>query len=230
MSGLICYFCGWSQHHVDEGWCSLHDEEYDLESILSYPNLDDASSPFEELSAHLSQHRSGGFNLERTQLKELVAAVYRNAGFQVVLASQAKDADRNLILLRRDHSDYAMVEIVHHRNRGGVNLVRQLQGVHLPEEAPPAILFSVSGPSANAEEKKSTADPKRTSCTFELAILSNLLNEAGLTQEPLGTTIERDPDRSRYRNWFVEQFDRPLDPLQSGNPSVQGGGPKTLIM
>lgn len=227
LSGMDCFFCGWTQWHMEESWCSLYDEAQDRQAILLERTLSDPDLAISEIRAALSHSPSMAVELTPRRFEEVVHSVYRELGYDAVLTQQSKDEGRDLILFGKSPKDFAIVEVKRYANRVGVELVRQLRGVQLREDAPRAILVTTTGFTAGAKKEAAHRVPARKGYAMELVLISELLSEIAVTHEPLADVMASGRGRENYRRWFNDTFQ--LSVRDTVNPLVESGGPKTLI-
>lgn len=112
----------------------------------------------------------------------------------------------------------------------GVEIVRQLRGVQLRDDAPRAILVSASSFTAGAKREAADLVPARLGYSMELVTISDLLAELGLTDEPLASVMATDRDRSSFRRWFRNTFKVTDTEGRTSNPTVRNGGPKSMVL
>jgi hypothetical protein len=228
LTGLECYFCGWFQWHMSESWCTLYDEEQFRQAILVDLDVDDPSLAESEIRAGLVGDRMRAQLLSPRRFEELVANIYKDLGYEVVLTRSSRDDGRDIILYGKGHEEFAIVEVKRHKERIGVEFVRQLRGVQLREDAPRAILVSAAGFTAGAQAEASHHGPVRRGYTMALTDISDLLSELKLTGEPLINVAAAARDRGPFRTWFTKAFSGIGESRGKANPRIADGGPTTI--
>jgi Restriction endonuclease len=227
VTGLNCYFCGWFQWYMAESWCSLYDEEQFKQAILIDLEPNNPSLVESEIRAALVADSKRSLLLTPRRFEEVVSGIYKDLGYRSVLTRSSKDGGRDVILWGKSSEDNAIVEVKRYKDRIGVEFVRQLRGVQLREGAPRAILVSASGFTTGALSEAKHPGPARHGFVMELADISDLLSELGLTSEPLANISAIDRDRTPYRAWFAETFNSGTS--HTGNPQINSGGPETIV-
>ena len=231
IDGLDCYFCGWSQWHMAESWCSLYDEEQYQQSILEKIEADDPTAAEFELRAGLVADIARAQMLSPRRVEQMVSSIYHDLGYEAILTQESRDGGRDILLFRKTagKEEFGIVEVKRHRERIGVEFVRQLRGVQLREEAPLAILVSASGFTAGAKIEAASSGPTRRGFVMELRHLSDLLAELGLTNEPLINVMAVGRGREEYHRWFASEFEADVS-RKGGNPLRSSGSDKTLVL
>ena len=231
LDGLDCCFCGWSQWFMAESWCSLYDEEQHQQSILDEVQPNDPSLAESEIRQGLTADAERAQLLSPRRIEEVVSSIYRDLGYVSILTQRSRDGGRDLLLFGNSEGnaqEFAIVEVKRHRERVGVEFVRQLRGVQLRDGAPLAILVSASGFTAGAQIEAASPRATRHGFAMELRQISDLLAELGLTEEPMANLMATGRARADYRRWFESEF-RASD-REGGNPVVTGGSPTTMVL
>ena len=120
---------------------------YELEDAnrceIWLPNID------AELVAALQRDPNGVYGLTPRRFEELIAAVFRNQGFDIALTPETKDGGYDVIAVQHDQftgSTRYLVECKRYeeRNRVGVGIVRGLYGVVCSENATKGLVVTSS--------------------------------------------------------------------------------------
>jgi Restriction endonuclease len=212
-----------------ESWCSLYDEEQFRQSILTELESSDTSLAESEIRAGIVAAPERALLLSPRRFEQVVAGVYRDLGYEAVLTRSSKDRGRDIILYGKVGATYAIVEVKRYKSRVGVEIVRQLRGVQLREGTDLAILVSASGFTLGAEREASDSRPVRRGYSMMLQDISDLLDQLGLTEEPLVNCMASSRERDKYRRWFGTTFDLTNDTGAVVNPTIRSGDTKTIV-
>lgn len=224
IDGLDCYFCGWYWRRMQESWCSLYDEEQDTYAALTELAVDDASITFPEMAAELNARPALALKMSPRRFEEFVADAYRDIGFDVVLTPPTRDDGIDLYLLSNGRR-HAIVEVKRHRNKLGVELVRQVRGVQMREDTELALLVSASGFTSGARREAAHPMPLRRGYRMQLADLTEVLSQLSLIGTPVGDQLVTESGRHDYRAWLARELGAQLD---RGNPKLRSGGARTI--
>jgi hypothetical protein len=125
----------------------LYRPQYVLEFVQSaslwLPNIE------EEMLEYFARHPKDMLRMPSRKFEELVAAIFKNNGFEVELTPAIKDGGLDLIAIRNDGLTGKLFHIIEckrwsHEHRVGVGVVRQLQGVMGSTGATKGILVTTS--------------------------------------------------------------------------------------
>lgn len=119
------------------------------------PNLLLASAPLwvpdvaDEMLAYFRRHPEKMYDMASRKFEELIAAVFRNQGFQVELTPKTRDGGFDVLAVSKDQftgKSSFLVECKRHRadNKIGVGIVRSLLGVVDDQRATKGIVATTS--------------------------------------------------------------------------------------
>lgn len=204
MGARYCGFCGWlrSRHHLEH---RIIEDIWHEESLLRTLDINSAEVSFKELQQAIVAYPDRIDHMHHRRFEQLIADVFRNNGYSVELTRSTRDGGRDLIVLRKDSNEEAIVEVKRHRRRVGVELVRQLRGVQLRDGVPHAALVAARGFTSDAHVEASS--PRPAALGFNLSLLDalDLLRSLDLLREPAQSISALNRHREAYRAWIVGQ-------------------------
>ena len=188
---LKCLLCGWfacssyrDAHQaqvplvgtgVTTGNWVQSDAEH-LRFILHEFEMSSEEVALAELGTYIRQHPREFNNLSWRRFEELVADVFRNYGYKVILTNPSRDNGADLILLEYDSArPYAIVECKRYRSdrKIQVDLVRKLVGAVIDWDVQKAYLVSSTDFSKGAKE--AAARYRSKGFEIDLVALSDIL-------------------------------------------------------
>lgn len=155
-----CRICGfmytlWGEVVGGEGTVFDPNRELVYLRLSALVNLD-ISSPevaLDELGSHLRRRFSDLRYLRSRTFEKLVADIYREHGYQVILTKQTRDGGYDVVLLETSAENRILVECKRHFKPIGVGMVRQLLGVQLVRGVPKAKLVATTKFTPHAKEE-----------------------------------------------------------------------------
>jgi Restriction endonuclease len=129
---------------------------YRSANILVPATRIELSSVNEELIRYLASHPKTLYNLEPRRFEELVAAIFRDFGYEVILTPRTRDGGFDIRAVRKDSVGTLLYLVECKRyadtNPVGVEIVRGLHGVAAVERATCAVIATTSHFTKDAKE------------------------------------------------------------------------------
>lgn len=127
----------------------LFDEIYEIDSTLLIPETRlELLNVNEELIKYLAKHPEKLYELTSRKFEELVADIFRNQGFEVILTPKTRDGGIDIQAVSKNSLGTMLYLIECKRYQSsckvGVELVRELYGVKNSERATMAFLVTTS--------------------------------------------------------------------------------------
>jgi Restriction endonuclease len=149
---LNCPLCGWNIDYVVHGtyvdpYRPIISYEINVATVLLQLDVNASHLGFDELGAFLRSHTNALYDLSWRRFESLVADVYRQLGFNVILTQPSKDDGADILILRNDNlSVNAIIECKRFaaERRVGVSLVRTLVGAAVMWDVRRATLVTTS--------------------------------------------------------------------------------------
>lgn len=177
----VCNLCGF--------WCEINDYDHGMtnhvtmiqRSMLQQFNINDAALEYKEIGSHLNNNYSDIYNLSPRVFEELIADVYKNLGYEVVLTQQSNDGGFDLILLEKNSHDQILVECKRYApsRKVGVELVRQLSGSMVDKETERSIFVTTSSYTKGALQYTDRLRAGKYGFSIDLAKAEQLLRSVG---------------------------------------------------
>lgn len=127
----VCDSCGWWVVEKRETNHDIHGEItriYRAVPSLKRLALSDVSVPTEELKQYLTRNYYARFEIHPKKYEELVASVFRNAGYHVRVTSYSGDDGIDLFLFDANNNDLVGVQVKRHRGKIEAGQIRELAG------------------------------------------------------------------------------------------------------
>lgn len=209
---LFCGFCGWGFKH--QRAAHFRGEGKHRRILRSLP-IESAELSLGELRTAIAARPERAAQLPSRRFEELVGDVFANEGYRVELTRPTRDGGRDLIVLRESDEIEAIVEVKRHKQRVGVDLVRQLRGVQIRDNAPYAILVATTGFSKEAHAEAAARVPAAMGFTLDLYDINDLLRAMDTLAEPVESPSALERSRERYRAWLEENLGEQATPPRS---------------
>jgi len=191
-----CDFCGYFERvepDADEPW-----EETHTWAVLLPFEINDLRTPLETVGAHLHRRAERLQDLTWRRFEELLASMFREHGFQVVLGRGTKDRGIDLILLEANTGTRTLVQAKRWRGNVGVGAVRELRGVQLRENVRKAILAATSGFTYSARAEADAAIPRLLGFKLDLMAATDIARELGVFRSHETSLVDVDRLRAAY--------------------------------
>jgi HJR/Mrr/RecB family endonuclease len=193
-----CGYCGWGvrgEYFEDEELSTSRQ----MENILRDFEVSSAEVTFSELGAFLKTNYESVYSLSPRRFELLVGDVFKNQGFQVEVTRSSKDGGYDLILLN-DSSYQTIVEVKCYKQRVGVELVRQLRGVQLRENAKSAVLVTASSFTRGAVLEAKAATPNEYGFELQLIDANDILKLLDVYTDKTFSLVDVEQMRNKFRD------------------------------
>ncbi|MCP3854036.1 MAG: restriction endonuclease [Actinomycetia bacterium] len=141
--------------------------------------------------------------VDPTRFEHVIASIFRDVGYTVEVTRRTQDGGKDLVILQDGHT-HAIVEVKRHRQRVGVELVRQLLGVQLRDGERRAILVASNGFTSGAIREAGSKGPRSLGFELELISALDILRAAELLEEPAMSISAIERSRQDYRHWRAQ--------------------------
>lgn len=176
IANVNCTICGWGlvSSYYDNGEGETVYTGQKEKIILRIDDLNSDELCYNEIAESLK------FDYERIQLLSprkvelLIADVFRNYGYKVIVTKQTRDGGADIILFDNNGTK-SLVEVKRHKNKLGVEFVRKLLGVQLIRNVSYARLITTGQFSKSAEKEAKLNNSQTNGFNIELCDASVLL-------------------------------------------------------
>jgi hypothetical protein len=192
-----CSFCGYFEDRFIDDSQPLEDC-FTWAVLRSFP-INDANLALSVLGAYLHQRHDRLQDLSWRRFEELLAAMFREHGLQVVLGRGTKDHGIDLLLLEGSSGRQTLVQVKRWRGNVGVQAVRELRGVQLRENAPHAILVSSGGFTAGAHGEAKAPLPFGLGFRLDLMAATDVAKELRIFHAHDTDLVKTDHLRRNFR-------------------------------
>lgn len=201
---LDCHLCGWSIDYVVEGsytnpWEPIITYHIKSATILREFAINSADLGFAELGSFLKTHPSAVHTLHWRRFEELVADVYRQLGFRVVLTQASQDGGADILVLHHDGREISTIIECKKYSRGrriGVSLVRTLVGAAVMWDVKRAVLVTTSDFTSGA--RISVHNYRSRGFEVDLIAASELVRLLGVYNNKLTPLADLTEEERRY--------------------------------
>jgi hypothetical protein len=190
-----CSLCGWAKRR----WKSWHTElpsinsgRWATQKGLQKFSVADPRLAISELCTHLRTNFSDIYTISPRRFEELIAAVFKNLGWDVTLTKATRDGGVDMYLLQNSGMEKAIVECKRYRGKVGIGIVDRLLGVQLASGHDNAFLVTTSEFTDPAVKR--AASPTLAAKGFKLSLVDaeQLTRHLGVFNEKLPPSYLKD--------------------------------------
>ena len=201
---LDCSLCGWSIDYVVHGnYVNPYEPHIDYEintaTVLREFAVSSTDLGFDELGSYLRTHPDALHKVQWRRFEALVADVYRELGFRVVLTQESRDGGADILVLHDDgRSISTIIECKRYSpgRRIGVSLVRTLVGAAVMWDARRTVLVTTSDFTSGAQI--SAHNYRSRGFEVDLVAASDLVKLLGVYNPTMTPLADLSEDERRY--------------------------------
>lgn len=151
-------------------------------SVIKQLGINDSDLAFDELSTYLSKNYNSIYYLTPKRFEQLVASIYINQGYKIILTKQSRDGGHDIILLGSNGNKMAIVECKRYaeKNKVNVSTVRSILGVGLIEKVSDVRIVTSSYFTKPAHRIQDKLKEENSSIQLSLMDADDLIKELGV--------------------------------------------------
>ncbi|MBI3235368.1 MAG: restriction endonuclease [Bacteroidetes bacterium] len=152
-----CPLCGWYfRSTINWDWGGSWDKGNDFISRLFEFEINDDSVELKDLGNYLLRNNKSLYDLSWRKFEELTADIFRQNKWEIILTQKSRDGGADVILLQNGKK-FGIIECKKYSNtrKVGIKTIRELIGASIDFEVKNAFLFTTSGFTSIANDKKS---------------------------------------------------------------------------
>ena len=223
LSFRICPICGW-RAVIEDSFIRKRPPDHlggeSIYRIIRRFTLNDPQLGLDELGAHLRRRFADVYSISPRRFEQLVADVYKQIGYDVILTPQTRDGGRDMVLLGKEN-ERIIVECKRYSSdrKIGVGIVNSILGVQLALGERRARIVTTSTFTFPAQERARSPALEDQGYTIELIDAEQLLRllsvyntdmpslDAWATEAQIRASEARPEPAFRYDNWPIELGD-----------------------
>ncbi len=181
-----CPTCGWwaiSRTKEDRpGGYDLHIMTWRAIGALKNLDLTDISVPLDEAKQYLKAHYSARYQIHPRKYEEVIASVFRDAGYRVRLTSYSGDDGVDAIVLDGDQGDVIGVQAKRHRDKIEAFQIREFAGSLVLNGLTKGIFITTSSYSRGAN--RTAENFKKRHLSIDLWNSDRFYSALGISRRP----------------------------------------------